>query len=252
MDRHHSLTPLSLASFETGLRCVVIGAKGGIGRALAEALDSCPTVDRVYRLARRSQSCIDYLLDLEDEESIRSAAEALRQEEGTVDLIIVASGLLHRSEDLQPEKTWRSLSSENFEAAFRVNTIGPALVAKHFLPLLGRERKSVFAALSARVGSIADNELGGWYSYRASKAALNMVIRTLSIELARRNPDAFCVGLHPGTVDTELSKPFQRGVLPQKLFTPEVSARHLLEVLDTLKPGASGRLFAWDGKAIPY
>ena len=138
------------------------------------------------------------------------------------------------------------------ETAFRVNTIGPALVAKHFLPLLASDAKSVFAALSARVGSIDDNELGGWYAYRASKAALNMVIKTLSIELARRNPRALCVGLHPGTVDSRLSKPFQGGVPEGKLFQPAAAARALLTVLDGLSSGDSGALFAWDGTRIPF
>jgi NAD(P)-dependent dehydrogenase (short-subunit alcohol dehydrogenase family) len=138
------------------------------------------------------------------------------------------------------------------ETAFRLNTIGPALVAKHFLPLLAKDRKSVFAAISARVGSIEDNHLGGWYAYRASKAALNMVIKTLSIELARRNTNALCVGLHPGTVDTPLSTPFQSGVPEAKLFSAARSARHLLTVLDNLTPENSGCLYAWDGSQIPF
>ena len=136
--------------------------------------------------------------------------------------------------------------------AFRLNTTGPALVAKHFLPLLARDRKAAFAALSARVGSIEDNGLGGWYAYRASKAALNMAIKTLSIELARRYPLALCVGLHPGTVDTALSKPFQAGVPQERLFSPAQSARHLLSVLDELTAEDSGKLFAWDGRRIPF
>ncbi|MEM8916473.1 MAG: C-factor, partial [Pseudomonadota bacterium] len=123
---------------------------------------------------------------------------------------------------------------------------------KHFLPLLARQRKAVFAPISARVGSISDNQLGGWHSYRASKAALNMVLKTLSIELAVKNPGAVCVGLHPGTVDTGLSEPFQRGVAEGKLFTPTKSARHLLTVLDGLGPEETGHSFAWDGQRIPF
>jgi len=137
------------------------------------------------------------------------------------------------------------------ERAFRINTIGPALVAKHFLPLLSKDRKAVFAALSARVGSISDNRLGGWHAYRASKAALNMMIRTLSIELARQKPKALCVGLHPGTVDTDLSKPFQARVAKDKLFSPAHSARCLLTVLDGLGPEENGGVFAWDGGRVP-
>ena len=134
---------------------------------------------------------------------------------------------------------------------FAVNAIGPALVAKHFLPLLPRHGRSVFASISARVGSIEDNRLGGWYSYRASKAALNMLLKTYSIELKRRAPSAICVGLHPGTVDTALSKPFQGGVAPGKLFSPTQSAAYLLRVIDGLTPADNGAVFAWDGSQIP-
>jgi NAD(P)-dependent dehydrogenase (short-subunit alcohol dehydrogenase family) len=129
--------------------------------------------------------------------------------------------------------------------------VGPALVAKHFLPLLPRQGRSVFAALSARVGSIGDNRLGGWHSYRASKAALNMLIKNASIELARTRPDAVIVGLHPGTVDTGLSKPFQRGVAHNKLFTPEYCAERLIAVTDGLTRDDTGHVFAWDGARVP-
>ena len=167
-------------------------------------------------------------------------------------MVIVASGILHDGAHLQPEKSWRDLSGPAMETAFRLNTIGCALVAKHFLPLMARNRKVAFAALSARVGSIQDNQLGGWYAYRASKAALNMMIKTLSIELARRNPNALCVALHPGTVDTRLSKPFQKGVPEEKLFSAAFSARCLLSVLDGLSPADTGGLYAWDGRRIPF
>ncbi|MEQ8651288.1 MAG: SDR family NAD(P)-dependent oxidoreductase [Kiloniellales bacterium] len=245
---------LALPSFGDRIRVALIGASGGIGSALADSLESCSSVSRVIRLSRKPDSLSDdrLALDLEDEASIAAAAKAIKSTVGDLHLVIVASGLLHRGEGLQPEKTWRNLSAAPLEAAFRINTIGPALVAKHFLPLLARERKTAFAALSARVGSITDNELGGWYAYRASKAALNMLIKTLAIELARRNPDAVCVGLHPGTVDSALSKPFQRGVPAKQLFSPQRSARHLLQVLDGLQPDDSGGLFAWDGQRIPF
>ena len=137
------------------------------------------------------------------------------------------------------------------EQVFRINAAGPALVAKHFLPLLAANRKTAFAAVSARVGSIGDNDLGGWYAYRASKAALNMIIRTLSVELARKRPQALCVGLHPGTVDTPLSKPFQQNIPSGGLFTPDRSAAYLTQTLDRLTPADSGWLYAWDGSRIP-
>lgn len=220
---------------------VVIGASGGLGAALARALEESGRYEAVRRLSRRDG------LDLTDEASISRAAERLRG--GSLRLILVASGVLH-GPHLRPERSWRELDPEALVAAYRVNAVGPALVAKHFLPLLAPGR-SVFAALSARVGSIEDNRLGGWHGYRASKAALNMLIRNLAIELARRSPDAVCVGLHPGTVDTALSEPFQRGVPEGRLFSPDESAAHLVRVLDGLTPADSGGVFAWDGSRIP-
>ena len=247
--------PLPLASFGSGVTAAVFGASGGIGAALAAELEASPAVDRLYRLSRRPAADSPegpwLAFDLEDETSIAEAAARLRAEAGTLDLVIVATGLLHRGEAVQPEKTWRNLEPASLEANFRLNAIGPALVAKHLLPLLTRERKVAFAAISARVGSISDNELGGWYGYRASKAALNMLLKTLSIELARRSSQALCVGLHPGTVDTALSQPFQGAVPDGKLFTPQRSARHLLTVLDGLTPSDTGKVFAWDGAEIP-
>ena len=183
--------------------------------------------------------------------TIANAAEAAQADAAALDLVIVASGILHDREGLHPEKTWRALDGAALEQVYRINTVGPALVAKHFLPLLARHRKSVFAALSARVGSISDNQLGGWHAYRASKAALNMLLRTFAIELARRNPRAICVGLHPGTVDTRLSAPFQANVPEGKLFTADLAAERLLAVIDRLEPSDSGSVFAWDGQQIP-
>ncbi len=248
---------VELNSFGTGLKVAVIGASGGIGGAIADELERCRAVSTLFRLSRsRSQSADNkgswLPLDLESEESIAEAAAAVENAAEKLHLVIVASGILHDGNRLQPEKTWRALDGAAMAAAFRINTIGPALVAKHFLPLLVRDRKAAFAALSARVGSIEDNGYGGWYAYRASKAALNMLIKTLSIELARRSPHAVCVGLHPGTVDTGLSKPFQGGVPEAKLFAPARAARHLLGVLEDLTPAHSGCLYAWDGSRIPF
>ena len=185
-------------------------------------------------------------IDLCDEATIEAAAQDL----GQVDLVLIATGLLH-DYDMKPEKTWRSLEPAKMMRAFEINTIGPALVAKHVLPLFARDRRAVFAALSARVGSIGDNRLGGWYSYRASKAALNLIIRTLSIELAVRHPLAICVGLHPGTVDTALSKPFQAGVPSDKLTGPAIAAAQLINVISRLTPQDSGKFFDWQGKVVP-
>jgi NAD(P)-dependent dehydrogenase (short-subunit alcohol dehydrogenase family) len=225
---------------------VVIGASGGIGRALADALDDEGQFKRVHRLSRSAKGA-DHI-DLEDEASIAIAAERLGASSPPT-LILVATGILH-DEGHGPEKSMRDLDPAWLARNFAINAIGPALVAKHFLPLMSRNVRSVFAALSARVGSTSDNRLGGWYGYRASKAALNMTIRNLAIEYKRKNDRAVIVGLHPGTVDTELSQPFQKNVSAKQLFDTERAALQLLDVLDDLMPADSGHIFAWDGEEI--
>lgn len=216
-------------------RAVVIGASGGIGAALANALAE-EDAD-VVRLSRPD-------LDLTDEATIAAAAARV----GTPELVIVATGMLHR-DGCGPEKSIRELDPAWLAEQYAVNAIGPAIVAKHFLPIMPRTGRSVFAVLSARVGSIGDNRLGGWYGYRAAKAALNQLVRTLSIEDKRRNDRGIVVALHPGTVDTRLSKPFQQS--GRDLFRPDRAAVQLLDVIDGLKPTDSGRHFAWDGAEIP-
>jgi NAD(P)-dependent dehydrogenase (short-subunit alcohol dehydrogenase family) len=243
-------------SFADEMHVVVVGASGGIGRALTTKLAQSPAVKRITACSRSRPVPEDpkirhHRLDLTDEATIAGAAQSVASEDSALDLAVVASGILHDGEALRPEKTWRALEGAALERAYRVNAVGPALIAKHFLPLLARDRKSVFAALSARVGSISDNHLGGWHAYRASKAALNMLLRSFAIELARRNPRAVCVGLHPGTVDTRLSAPFQSNLPEGKLFTPDRAASCLLAVLDRLTPDDSGGVFAWDGALIP-
>ncbi len=150
---------------------------------------------------------------------------------------------------MDPEKSLRELDPEWMIENYRLNAVAPALIAKHFLPLMPRSGRVCFAALSARVGSISDNRLGGWYSYRASKAALNMLIRNLSIEWQRKNPEAILVGLHPGTVETGLSAPF-KGNPEHERFTPSKAADQLLNVLQTLDSNDSGQLFAYDGHIV--
>lgn len=240
-----------LNSFGPALNIAVIGAAGGIGNALCGHIEQTPNVSSLFRLSRSADQ--DHLhIDLTNEDTIEDAAEKVRTNADTLDLVIVATGILDNGGVVKPEKSWKALSSDGMADAFQTNTIGPALVAKHFLPLLDKERKSAFAVLSARVGSIEDNGLGGWYAYRASKAALNMTVKTLSIELARKNPMALCVGLHPGTVDTSLSAPFQSGVPTAKLFSPRQSAGYLLSVLNNLSAKDTGGLYAWDGSPIPF
>lgn len=247
-----------MGTLRSGYTAVVFGASGGIGAALTAALAADPKCQCVFAGARSEffEECDAqpdkvrrFHFDLAHEGSIKAACAAI-DGGGPVDLVIVATGFLHDGE-MRPEKTWRSLSGEALQHAFLVNATGPALVAKHMLGRLRSDSKSVFAALSARVGSISDNRLGGWHAYRASKAALNQIIRTLSIELARRNPDAVCMGLHPGTVDTGLSQPFQGNVPEGQLVTPETSAAHLLRVIDGATPEHSGACLDWAGEVVP-
>lgn len=248
------VAPTLLPAFSASLNVALVGATGGIGRAFYANLRANKAVANLIALSRSPIEDGEWLhLDLTKQETIEAAASQIKSRLNTLDLVIVSTGMLHDdTHNIQPEKTWRHLDANAMQTAFAVNTIGPALVAKHFLPLLNRTQKTAFAAISARVGSIADNRIGGWYAYRASKAALNQIIKSAAIELARSNPNAICVGLHPGTVDTGLSKPFQRGVADGKLFTPAQSADYMLTVLNTLKPEDSGQLFAWDGKSIPF
>lgn len=238
------------------MNVVVVGASGGIGSAMTARLAASPRVARILACSRSpgtaSHPKIRQLaIDLEDEASIAKVAQAAIESDGNVDLVVVAAGLLHDGDALRPEKSWRALDATSLARLYRVNTIGPALLAKHFLPLLRSDHKSVFAALSARVGSISDNKLGGWHAYRASKAALNMLVKTFSIELARRNQRALCVALHPGSVATPLSRPFQANIPEGKLFTPDFAAARLLDVIDRLESKDTGNLFAWNGERIP-
>ncbi len=223
---------------------VIIGASGGIGGALADAIEDEGGHDRVWRFSRKDG------FDLTDEASI--AAAAARVAEGPAPtLVIVATGILHDREH-GPEKALKDLDADWLARVYAVNAIGPALVAKHFVPLFPRTGTPILAALSARVGSIGDNALGGWHGYRASKAALNMMLRNIAIEARRKYDRTIVVGLHPGTVDTDLSKPFQGNVAPGSLFTPDRAAMQLLDVLEGLKPHDSGKVFAWDGAEVPF
>ena len=245
----------ALNSFKTDLNVAVVGASGGIGAEFVRQLAGDPRVARVHALSRKPIDSRDDKIaaipaDISDEDSVAAAAWAATQQ--PLDLVIVATGMLHRDEAVQPEKALKDIEAEAMMEVFRINAVGPALVAKHFLPRLRRKGKTVFAALSARVGSIGDNRLGGWVSYRASKSALNMILKTQSIEHARRFPDSVVAGLHPGTVDTRLSAPFQRRVPEGKLFSPAQSVGYMLAVIDSLTPAETGGIFAWDGEPIEY
>ena len=241
-------------SFIPGGCAVVVGASGGVGAALVSALLDVPAFATVVALSRDAGGDDGHAgrlrrgrVDIGDEASIVRAAASLP---GPLRLVIVATGRLH-GEAMQPEKSYRALDPDSLMQSYRINAVGPALVAKHMLPLLAKPGRSVFAALSARVGSIGDNRSGGWHAYRASKAALNMILRNLAIETQRRAPDTLCVGLHPGTVDTALSRPFQRNVADGHLFTAAHSAACLLGVIDRLGAADNGCVLDWDGKTVP-
>ena len=222
---------------------VVVGA-GGIGAALLDRLRTEGAFARVIALGRHTAPPIDLL----DETSIAAAAAEIAAA-GELRLVIDATGFLH-DETRRPEKSWRELDPAALAHAFAVNAIGPALLMKHMLPLLPREGRAVFATLSARVGSIGDNRLGGWYGYRASKAALNQLLRTAAVELARKRPEALCVALHPGTVATGLSAPFAG--TGRDIQSPAAAAARLLAVLGALGPGQSGGFFDHHGKPVPW
>jgi NAD(P)-dependent dehydrogenase (short-subunit alcohol dehydrogenase family) len=223
---------------------VVIGASGGIGAALLRKLQGSGEFGAVIGLSRASTPT----LDLGDERSIAAAAEFVASR-GKLRLVLVASGMLHGN-GIQPEKSLRELNPSAMAQMFAVNTIGPALVLKHFLPLLARDGRAVLAALSARVGSIEDNRLGGWYSYRATKAALNQLLHSAAVELRRSHRHAICVALHPGTVNTPLSAPFGKAGL--EVQDPDLAAARLLGVIAGLTAGDSGRFFDHHGAPVPW
>lgn len=225
----------------------IIGANGALGDAFVNYWSG--VAKKVYAFSRaptKKPSVIYMAMDYNSEDSIQEAAKFSDE---NFDLVIVATGFLH-DETLRPEKSLRELSINQFQHMFMANTIVPAMVAKYFLPKLNKKNPSQFVVLSARVGSISDNRLGGWYSYRASKAALNMIVKNAAIEIKRTHPLAMVLGVHPGTVDSPLSKPFQEQVPKEKLFSPEFSVHQLVKVLRSRSPEDTGKCFAWDGQEI--
>jgi len=233
------------APLPSGGLAVVVGSSGAIGAALVERLRADPRFADVVGLARTT----DPPLDLLDEAGIAAAAQALAARGLDLRLVIDATGFLH-GDGMTPEKTWRHLDPVALAHAFAVNAIGPALLLKHLLPLLPRDGRAVFATLSARAASIAENAIGGWYGYRASKAALNQLVRTAAAELGRTRKQALCVALHPGHVESRLSAPFGSGGQPT--LSPDEAAERLLAVIDGLAPSDSGGFFDHEGRAIPW
>ena len=230
-----------LGSFPLGFKAIVIGATGGIGHALTQVLIEHPRCGGVTALARSSTPALDVL----DEASVAAAAAQVA-DQGPYHLIITAVGVL-QSEHLRPEKSLRALDPAQMALSYALNAIGPALIIKHFSPLLPKTGRSCLATLSARVGSIGDNRLGGWYSYRAAKTGLNQLIASAAIEVARTKPDAVLLALHPGTVATRLSQDFKPS---HEVFTPHDAAVRLLTVIE----GASqtGSFLAYDGQTIAW
>ncbi|MAW33317.1 MAG: hypothetical protein CMK56_02775 [Proteobacteria bacterium] len=245
------------ASFRAGCNVLVIGSNGGIGQATAQLLATQNNIGKVFTCSRHDSSILrgvekHFYLDLESENSIVEVSEEIKKIIDYLDLVLVATGVLKSGSKISPEKNLESLNMSQLERSFRVNSIGPALLIKHFYPILNSKSKSVFAAISARVGSTTDNRLGGWYGYRASKAALNMFIKTAAVELKRKNSEIICVSLHPGTVDTPLSAPFQSSVIQKQMVSAADAAQNLMQVINQLNSSDSGGFFAWDGKKIPY
>ncbi|MCU0524380.1 MAG: SDR family NAD(P)-dependent oxidoreductase [Elainella sp. Prado103] len=263
------------------LQAFIVGGNRGIGLEFVRQLLANPQVSHVYASHRQVPSP-DLLqltvahpdrltllsLDITDETQIQQAISHIQTQTDRLQLVINCVGILHetrpearpearpetssRSESsLQPEKSLQQIQSDRLLRYFQVNSIGAVLLAKHLLPLLKLDR-SVYACISAKIGSIGDNQIGGWYGYRASKAALNMFIRTAAIEYSRKAPKAILVLLHPGTTDTQLSRPFQRNVPPEKLFSPQRTVSQLLSILENLQPEDSGSFFSWDGSRLPW
>lgn len=245
---------------------LVQGAGGGIGLAVTRRLLEHGAARTVFATCRNPRAApelsalaashpghVEVLaLELLDETTMASAAAHVAARTASLSLVMNCAGVLHEPGGMQPERRLVDVDADAFVQSMRVNALGPVLMAKHFGRLLCKAQRAVFASLSARVGSIGDNRLGGWYAYRASKAAQNMLTRTTAIELRRRSRGIVCVALHPGTVDTELSRPFQAGVPDGRLFTPDEAAANLLAVIASLTDADNGRFFAWDGSEIPW
>ncbi|MGY8814576.1 MAG: SDR family NAD(P)-dependent oxidoreductase [Gammaproteobacteria bacterium] len=245
-----------MPQFCAGSNAIVVGSRGGIGSALVSSLEQDVCFDNVFCLSRETVNYNDERLtslkcDITDEESIQLSRDIILSRITQVDLLFIATGILH-SDTIQPEKRMEDVDIAHMQEVFMINTFAPMLFAKTFAPIMNKQSPAVIAAVSARVGSIGDNRLGGWYSYRASKSALNMYFRTLSVEMKRKNPSLIVTLLHPGTTDTKLSAPFQKNVPANKLFPAEKSANYMLDVINRLRPEDSGNFYAWDGAMIEW
>lgn len=252
----------AIAGADGAVHALVTGASRGIGLACVRALLDTSGIARVDALARNATASeglrdlqdarvrpVD--VDLADATRIVELGHHLQAEGARVQLVVNAAGLLHE-DDLHPEKSLVAVDAGALQRVFAINAFAPILLARALQPVIPADAPVVYASLSARVGSIGDNALGGWYAYRASKAAQNQFMRTLSVEWRRTRPRATCLSLHPGTVDTDLSQPFRTGVRAASLFDPDRAARQLLEIIATATPADTGRFIAWDRRDIPW
>ncbi|WP_414517066.1 SDR family NAD(P)-dependent oxidoreductase [Nostoc sp. PCC 9305] len=247
------------------VNALIVGASQGIGLGFVKKLLQDDRIAKIYATSRQPKSALELIaladeyperliyleMDITDELQIIEAVQKIHTQIDKLYLVVNCVGLLHE-DTLQPEKSLRQINSENLLRYFQINSIGAVLLAKHLLPLFRHGDRSVFATISAKLGSIGDNQLGGWYGYRASKAALNMLMRTAAIEYKRSCPKALVVTLHPGTTDTRLSRPFQGNVPAEKLFSVERTVTQLLAVIEQLQEGDSGQFFSWDGSRLPW
>lgn len=255
-----------VAGLKSTAHVLVTGASSGIGLGLVRQLLANRRVATVTAVSRHAASSVALVqlagqghcaqlrmidADLTDEADIAALATRVRERDERLHLVINAAGVLHDA-TLRPEKSVNELTRDALARSFALNAFAPILLGRALMPLFDRDEGSVFASISARVGSIGDNRLGGWYAYRAAKAAQNQLIRTFAIEVARRNPKACCLLLHPGTVDTPLSAPFQANVPTEKLFSVERASQQLLDIIAASTPADSGRFIAWDGSDIPW
>lgn len=243
---------INLDTFEAPIRAVVVGSSGVIGQSFVKHLLSTPEVEHVQGFSRskcdiKHDKFENHAIDLTDEDTIIKAKQSLKP----YHLIIIATGMLHQ-DHVQPEKRYQDIDSKTLMTCYTVNTIGPMLVAKHFLEKMHHGNKSVCAFLSAKVGSIEENHLGGWYGYRSSKSALNMHMKSLSIEIQRFHPQSIIVSLHPGTVKSGLSKPFSHNLNPDQLFEPDFATMKLLRIINGLEKQHNGGFISHDGTTIPF
>jgi NAD(P)-dependent dehydrogenase (short-subunit alcohol dehydrogenase family) len=244
---------------------LIVGASQGIGLGFVRKLLHDSRMAKIYATYRQPESAFELLnlkqkyadrliclsIDITYESEIIDAIQQIRAETNKLHLVVNCVGVLHDNQ-VQPEKSLRQINPENLLHYFQVNSIGSVLLAKHLLPLLRHSDRSVFASISAKIGSIGDNELGGWYGYRASKAALNMFMKNVAIEYGRSSPKTLVVVLHPGTTDTRLSRPFQRNISADKLFSVDRTVTQLLAVIEQVQEEDSGEFFSWDGSRLPW